>query len=276
MHRFDALDDVIERIDSNKHEQNIYFSTLVTRVKEEDPNHESNDADNFNNQRGYAGIDGDDAGDRGQDGTEQDFLSSVGAGVGGLAMGAVGGVTNIGGRMGGAALGAIVDLEAQHTPVHKDEDLKVIETGLGSLTADEYVKLRLLPTLAYFTVRSPPLSKSVSSVGVTIIALSVVSSALSPFGQSVWIPAILALSGAISSWTSHKQSDLKLIQTNIALHQLHQLLIWWDSLTMIEKRSISNKEKLVTTTEQVIQTQAVSVASSNNATRSSDDDEDDD
>jgi hypothetical protein len=53
-----------------------------------------------------------------------------------------------------------------------------------------------------------------------------------------------------------------------------QLMIWWDSLSMIEKRVASNKEELVLVTEAAIQGQ-VAIFSQTNRDRSSQDDDND-
>lgn len=50
-----------------------------------------------------------------------------------------------------------------------------------------------------------------------------------------------------------------------------QLLIWWDSLSMIEKRVAANKEFLVQTTESAVQGQVVSYTSSKGRDENEDD-----
>jgi hypothetical protein len=67
------------------------------------------------------------------------------------------------------------------------------------------------------------------------------------------------LSGGITAWASYQQTDLRLVLTNNSLSQLNQLLVWWDGLTMIEKRIPINKETLVTTSELAIINQATVV-----------------
>jgi hypothetical protein len=150
-----------------------------------------------------------------------------------------------------------------------EEDL--YDDGLTSLTADEYVKIRLVPIVAGFTVEAPGLSNFLSVVTSLVIGLSVLSSVFSTFNLVTFIPLLFAFSGALTSWASYNQTDLKLVQTNRAKHQLHQLLIWWDSLSMIEKRVPANKEYLVQVTETAFQGQIVGQT----ATKSSDDDHDD-
>jgi hypothetical protein len=120
------------------------------------------------------------------------------------------------------------------------------------MTADSYITLRLLPMLAEYSSKSPSISRDVSTVAITVVLLSVVASGLAAFEQSVWIPATLAVSAAVSSWANHQNKENKLGGINGAIHQMHQLLVWWNGLTMIEKRVIQNKEHLVLSTENII------------------------
>jgi hypothetical protein len=103
----------------------------------------------------------------------------------------------------------------------------------------------LTPQLARFMVKTPSLHRLTSTVTAVIIFFSVFSSILSTFGFIQFIPAVFAISGAATAWTSYSQTDLVLVQTNAAINQLNQLVIWWDALSMIEKRVGANKEFLV-------------------------------
>jgi hypothetical protein len=149
-----------------------------------------------------------------------------------------------------------------------------LDDGLGSLTADEYVKIRLTPLIASFSTKAPPMATMNTAVTLSTIFLSVTSSVLTTFQLVTFIPIALAISSALTSWTSYLQLELRLVRTNSAVHQLHQLIIWWDSLNMIEKRVSSNKEYLVMTTEGAIQGQIVAAVSSNNGNNNDDDDDD--
>ena len=60
--------------------------------------------------------------------------------------------------------------------VDSEEDF--LEDGLSTITADEYVRMRLIPTLAEFTSKAPMLSMSVYVVKLVGIILSVGSSIL--------------------------------------------------------------------------------------------------
>jgi len=89
------------------------------------------------------------------------------------------------------------------------------------------------------------------------IFLSVLSSVMSTFGLVVWIPVALAMASALGAWSSFQLWDLRLRLANAALHQLHGVVIWWDSLSLIRKRSQESKNALVMFTETIIQSQNV-------------------
>ena len=59
----------------------------------------------------------------------------------------------------------------------------------------------------------------------------------------------LGFGSALLGWSNHTQVELHLVQINSANNQLQKLLLWWNSLSIIQKRIPANKEHLVTTTE---------------------------
>ena len=125
---------------------------------------------------------------------------------------------------------------------------------------------------------APGLSLFLHFAGVIGVFLSVASSALSSFSLSAFLPAVLAFSGSLTDWLNYRQIELRLIQTNSALNALNKSLVWWECLSMIEKRNIFNKDTLVQSTETIIKQQATifSGGSSKKRDTKSDDTDDDD
>ena len=163
----------------------------------------------------------------------------------------VSGVSNLGSQI------STADVELGNENIQGNEKREEVvdelfDDGLTSLTADEYVKLRLMPLIASFTAKAPPMASFATIVTLVTIFLSVTSSVLTTYHLVIFIPIAMAFSSSLMAWTSYLQIELRLIQTNGAVHTLHQLMIWWDSLSMIEKRVAQNKEFLVVTTEVII------------------------
>lgn len=97
------------------------------------------------------------------------------------------------------------------------------DDGLTTLTADEYVKMRLIPFIAEFQAKLPFMTRKNSAITFFVISLSVLSSILSTFGLSVFIPAALAIGTSVLAWNEYKQTEARVGQTNSALHQLHKV-----------------------------------------------------
>jgi len=91
---------------------------------------------------------------------------------------------------------------------------ELFDDGLTSLTADEYVKLRLMPLIASFTAKAPPMASFATVVTLVTIFLSVTSSVLTTYHLVIFIPIAMAFSSSLMAWTSYLQIELRLIQTN--------------------------------------------------------------
>ena len=99
----------------------------------------------------------------------------------------------------------------------------VTDDGLSALSADQYVRIRLLPMAASYSQKAPGLASYAHLSAIVGVVLSVTSSALATFNASVFIPALLAFSGAVTAWTNYQQIDLRLLQTNAAVNKLNQV-----------------------------------------------------
>ena len=116
--------------------------------------------------------------------------------------------------------GAMIDIENNTTrtvlnPMYDD--------GLSVLTADEYVRIRLIPYLSTYAQISPSYSRSLTIITCIVILLSIISSIFSGFHLTTFIPLALALGEALHSWESHKSIEIKLMKTNGARDQLNKV-----------------------------------------------------
>lgn len=108
--------------------------------------------------------------------------------------------------------------------VVQDQSRTEVDDGLTTLTADEFVKIRLIPFVAEYTSMLPGMTRRNNSTHLFMITMSVLSSVLSTFNLCAFIPAVLAVGSGVLAWSEFKQTDLRVGQTNAALHQLHKVL----------------------------------------------------
>ena len=80
-----------------------------------------------------------------------------------------------------------------------------------------------LQVLGSYSTQTTSLARTATMVTAVVICLSVASSVFSTFKLTAFIPLVLAVSGAVTSWTAYLQTDLRLVQTNNALNQLQQV-----------------------------------------------------
>ena len=126
---------------------------------------------------------------------------------------------------------------------------ELTDDGISHITADDYKEVRLIPVLAEFAAQTPYQSAFLNVVNWIVIALSVCSSVFVSFNLVEFIPMALGFGSAILGWVNHTQVEIHLTQINGAANKLQKLLIWWNSLSVIQKRIPFNKEYLITTTE---------------------------
>ena len=87
----------------------------------------------------------------------------------------------------------------------------------------EYVRIRLIPVISEFSHVAPTYSRSLTIVTCIVILLTIVSSIFSGFGLTTFIPLALAFGEALNGWESHKNTEIKLMQTNGARDQLNKV-----------------------------------------------------
>jgi len=123
------------------------------------------------------------------------------------------------------------------------------DDGFSLVTAEDYVEFRLMPTVHAYRRRAMLFSRINAAIQAAKFLLVSITSALSLFGQVLWIPLVVAASYALTSAGDFEQLTNKLRNINQALLQLENLCVWWESLSMVEKRQPNNKEYLVVSAE---------------------------
>ena len=86
-------------------------------------------------------------------------------------------------------------------------------------------------------------------VDVLTILLTSASTLLVSQGMSGWVPLNVAAVSAITTASNQLGLRPKLRAANEAITKLNQLKLWWQGLTLIQKRDTSNKTYLVNETE---------------------------
>jgi len=132
------------------------------------------------------------------------------------------------------------------------EDDFLRDDGISLVTAEDYVHFRLLPLLQYYHGRAPQLSRRLNILQITTYAVTALISVAAILNAVDIVPLLVSIAAAVQAVIEFENYPVQLRNVNQALERLKSLRIWWFSLSLVERRYISNKEILVSGTEATV------------------------
>jgi len=126
-----------------------------------------------------------------------------------------------------------------------------ISSGL-QLSAEEYIDGRLRRSLANFENLVPRLNYWHMFLRVMMIVATSVNAVFALLPLKQWIPAFVALASLLHTIIKDQMLTERLTACNIAIMKLQNLLIWWNSLTLVQRRMPTNFERLVVDSEELV------------------------
>eukprot|EP00747_Dinoflagellata_sp_TGD_P107462 gnl/TRDRNA2_/TRDRNA2_170140_c0_seq2.p1 gnl/TRDRNA2_/TRDRNA2_170140_c0~~gnl/TRDRNA2_/TRDRNA2_170140_c0_seq2.p1 ORF type:complete len:302 (+),score=53.86 gnl/TRDRNA2_/TRDRNA2_170140_c0_seq2:266-1171(+) len=139
-----------------------------------------------------------------------------------------------------------------------------VDDTLSVLASDDYVEVRLRPMLARFKIMAPYLRSYYYTFQSCIFLLTTLCALLSVLGEaieetnevgslapSLWIPVVVATITSLTAIADYEQFGPRLKAVNTAIQTLESVLLWWASLSLVEKRLPECREHLVSSVEAV-------------------------
>jgi hypothetical protein len=155
--------------------------------------------------------------------------------------------------------------------VKKHNGIMQEDSGFGSMSSDDYVRFRMLPKLIAYSKLSPRQARQKSFLKVMLVVLFAIATLLGAVDEPVPVPFIVQVASAVTGWVAFQQMNVSLKLTNSAVGRLEGLVLWWQSLSMIEKSRPDRKQKLVLITEEVISAATPALAISKHLATNNDD-----
>jgi hypothetical protein len=118
---------------------------------------------------------------------------------------------------------------------------------------DGYLKFRVVKVMNFYKSRIPTYNRVRNIAQFLLVAGSISSGAVAFFGVSEWAAIISAFALAISALMEFQGTNSKLTRYSGTVHSLQQLIIWWQTLPVIERSNVYNIDRLITTTESILQ-----------------------
>ena len=135
----------------------------------------------------------------------------------------------------------------------------------GPLTVESYVIFRARPVAEHFENQAARLSFRLQCTEVVAFVANATGAALAIFEFSEWVSLSVAAVYVVSSIAEFAQLRNQVVSLNLALRDLQSMLVWWDSLSLVQRRTDATRAQIVNTTERAILqvTDAQTTAASN-------------
>jgi hypothetical protein len=126
------------------------------------------------------------------------------------------------------------------------------DDGLSFFTPDRYLPLRLVEQYDFYKSRTIRLEKQLQRLQWLIYIIGGAGTLLVALGLELWIALTTALVTAFATYLEYQQIESRLIRYNRTAINLHQIMLWWEALSVEQQADPRNVDKLVGKTEATI------------------------
>jgi hypothetical protein len=109
------------------------------------------------------------------------------------------------------------------------------------------------------------LSRTVSQV--LVLLGSVASMLLTFLDLTPWTAIVTAVSTSVTAWTAFRSTDKKLSRYANTVNACDNVLLWWKSLSDVDKASVVHIEQLIGTCEEIFRNERQAWMSTSTATK---------
>ena len=108
----------------------------------------------------------------------------------------------------------------------------------------EYLQLRILPLLNFYKKRLP-LYYRIRTYIEFLLILGGLGTTILAFLQYWWYAPIVAVcAAATTAWLEFSDTSKKLARYSDVVHQVDNIVYWWESLTDVDRASLANIEQV--------------------------------
>ncbi|MAJ97152.1 MAG: hypothetical protein CMI56_00870 [Parcubacteria group bacterium] len=149
-----------------------------------------------------------------------------------------------------SAKGKLVDDDIYFKTDSKKHFLR--DNHASPLKPPQYVELRIGSMIQFYKNRIPKYSNILTITTFVLIIGTVASSLLAHLGYGVYVAIISSVLSGTTSLMEFHSTDKKLQRYNATILALEETLLWWRSLTDVERASRKNADALVDLVENTI------------------------
>ncbi|GMH73040.1 hypothetical protein TrLO_g12039 [Triparma laevis f. longispina] len=124
-----------------------------------------------------------------------------------------------------------------------------------SISSEDYIRGRLEVELERLAKRLPKFSFQNRSLQILLVMLSASTAIMAAYELQRWIPVVLALVAMVEGFVEFRQLPLRLSMANMTYTRMKRTKVWWNGLSVLQKKLPNNKNRLIEDVEDTIFTQ---------------------
>jgi len=128
---------------------------------------------------------------------------------------------------------------------------------VGPLSIETYVQDRVRPVAAHLEKSAPKLNRRLQTLNVLVFISNSVGAVLAIItvgttSLATFVAISVALGATFSSVVEYQNLTAQVTATNGALCDVHNLLVWWAGLSMVDRRTRFTKHHIISTLERCL------------------------
>jgi hypothetical protein len=118
---------------------------------------------------------------------------------------------------------------------------------------DQYIRFRVAKALEFYKARIPKCNQ-VKNVSQVLLVLGSIGSGVLAIAYLPILATILSiLTAAITAYLEFSGTNSKINRYSFTVHALQELIMWWTTLSQIDRNVVANIDRLVLTCEELLQ-----------------------
>jgi hypothetical protein len=149
------------------------------------------------------------------------------------------------------ALGSLKKYEGKIPPKMSGADGSD-DDGFSTLGSEDYINMRLDDQIGFYQRKTKDLYRNLIILQILIFVGGGVGTFIAAVGYELWVALTATFVSVFTIYLQYNQVENTLLKYNQALNGLTNMKVWWSSLPENERHDRKNRDKLVTSTEQIL------------------------
>jgi len=157
---------------------------------------------------------------------------------------------------GGQLVSAVEDVIEPNKKDEKDEKQEegsiLCDDLVSVIGIEDYMECRVRPIAAYLENRAPTMSTRFNTSEALALAANTAGAILAVLSFAEWVAMTVAVASVSMASQDYFYIPRQLEETNRAYWEVHGLITWWDSLSLVQRKMPKNKKRCALTCEAAV------------------------